>query len=585
MPQYASLYSCLSKATLNRLLILLTLPTISRPRNMPARVCAFCRLGLPYATTGSKRSLSVLASKKALREFPKTPARTRFAPSPTGYLHLGSLRTALYNYLFAKATGGQFVLRIEDTDQARTVSDAEKRICENLRWAGLQWDEGPEVGGPYGPYKQTERKDLYKKYAQQIVESGHAYRCFCSPERLREHAMLRTRLGLPVDYDRRCAHLDQTEVAQKMLGAKDFTIRLKSDSTDAVWEDLVYGKVGTVNKAKQIAPEQKGWDDPILVKSDGMPTYHFANVIDDHLMKITHVIRAIEWMPSTAKHLAIYKALGWEPPAFAHVGLLTDSTGAKLSKRTGGTELQAYVDRGYFPEALLNFVALLGWSHKEKSDMLPLRQMIKKFNLNFTKGNSILKESKLEFLQSQYMREYLAGGQEHIDKMAGRIADSVSGRIGGFVGFEGQTLMSISKALLKVDAQNLVTTEGFIGRNLNFYQDPVVPVPAPEVDATRVLIASTILTTLEKIPAEEWTEVSLKTAWEELVTVAALGQENAGEASPQDEAEMRSAAKSRLARYMRWALMGKAHGPPLVASMEILGKARTLARIKQSLEV
>ncbi|KAF8473996.1 hypothetical protein BDZ91DRAFT_651339, partial [Kalaharituber pfeilii] len=330
------------------------------------------------------------------------PARTRFAPSPTGQLHLGSLRTALFNYLWAKHTGGQFLLRIEDTDQKRTVTGAEESIYRTLRWAGILWDEGPEVGGPYGPYIQSERTEIYKQYAHKLVHTGHAYRCFCTSERLEELAKARAKRKLPTEYDRHCLNsISGAESEERAAKGETYTIRLKAPEQFPVFNDLVYGDIqyGTM-KFDQL---RGSFADHIILKSDGFPTYHLASVVDDHIMKITHVIRATEWMPSTPKHVFLYQCFGWAPPAFAHVGLLQNEKGKKLSKRDGDVDVFVYQDQGYLPEALNNFVALLGWSHSRENDVMNMQDLVKEFTLNrLTSGNAIVTFEKLEFLQKAH---------------------------------------------------------------------------------------------------------------------------------------------------------------------------------------
>ncbi|KNG45808.1 glutamyl-trna synthetase [Stemphylium lycopersici] len=268
----------------------------------PAYTCRSCLLRL---SRGPRRHSSFKSAKeqKANTALPTFPARTRFAPSPTGYLHLGSLRTALFNYLLAKRTGGQFLLRIEDTDQKRTIADAEQRLLDDLRWAGLEWDEGPEVGGPYGPYKQSERSDLYRQHAHSLLESGNAYRCFCSSERLNALAEHRHKLGIATDYDRTCAPLSKEESDDRASRGEAHTIRLKVPEQYPTYKDLIYGTFRPLKRRGHVT--ETAYEDPILLKSDGLPTYHLANVVDDHLMKITHVIRGSEWMPSTPKHIAM----------------------------------------------------------------------------------------------------------------------------------------------------------------------------------------------------------------------------------------------------------------------------------------
>lgn len=348
------------------------------------RVCRSCQFKL---LRGAARHHSTEKHRDFARVFsrvpsklPSTPARTRFAPSPTGYLHLGSLRTALFNYLLARRTGGQFILRIEDTDTKRTIPDAEKRLYEDLNWAGLEWDEGPDNGGPFGPYRQSERSELYKKHTHQLLQSGGVYRCFCSTQRLHKLAHERSKLGLNTEYDRTCARLSQEESVERAAKGESFVVRLKVPDTYPEFQDLVYGKIGS--NLRPARRPNEGYEDPILLKSDGLPTYHLANVIDDHHMQITHVVRGTEWLQATAKHMVIYKAFGWKPPQFAHVGLLTNEDGQKLSKRNLDLDISHFRDTmGIFPETLTNFAALLGWSHTEKSDFLPLEELEKKVSI------------------------------------------------------------------------------------------------------------------------------------------------------------------------------------------------------------
>lgn len=326
---------------------------------------------IPLRKGGSSRLGGGGGGGKNPTKLPDTPCRTRFAPSPTGYLHLGSLRTALYNYLLAKATGGQFILRIEDTDQTRLVPDAEKRLFEDLSWAGLTWDEGPDKisgGGPYGPYRQSERLKLYDERADQLLEEGKAYRCFCSPEDLEQQKHLAHARGEPTHYPGTCRTISQRDSDSRAANGEPFAVRFKSADAPMVIRDMVYGRYQKADRE----------EDFIIRKRDGFPTYHFANVVDDRLMKITHVIRGAEWLISTPKHVEMYAAFGWVPPAFAHVGLLVDENRRKLSKRDSGVDMSWYKDRHVLPDTLLNFSALLGWGRPSsmKSDVMTLQEMV-----------------------------------------------------------------------------------------------------------------------------------------------------------------------------------------------------------------
>ncbi|CAN6615940.1 glutamate--tRNA ligase, mitochondrial [Trichomonascus vanleenenianus] len=345
---------------------------------------------------------------------PTSPARTRFAPSPTGFLHLGSLRTALYNYLLAKNTGGQFLLRLEDTDQTRLVDGAEKDIYDTLRWAGLNWDEGPEVGGPYGPYRQSERSAIYRKYSNKLIESGHAYRCFCSKDRLEALRESAKKLHPPsmASYDRKCSHLSKEESEKRASNGESFTVRFKAPHSYPPFEDMLHGKLSLQT---QINFADVRYEDPVLMKSDDLPTYHLANVVDDHLMEITHVIRGEEWLLSAPKHAAIYDALGWRPPKYAHIPLLTSISSKKLSKRSGETGISALAAKGILPEALVNFVALFGWSPNRGdavgeciSEIFTLDELVKQFALDgLTKGNTKVDDKKLMHFNNHFFKRRL----------------------------------------------------------------------------------------------------------------------------------------------------------------------------------
>ncbi|HGY55034.1 MAG TPA: glutamate--tRNA ligase [Caldithrix abyssi] len=344
----------------------------------------------------------------------KEQVRVRFAPSPTGFLHVGSLRTALYNYLFARQHNGVFVLRIEDTDQKRYVEGAVENLLETLRWSGLEYDEGPEKEGPYGPYFQSQRLDLYKKYVNQLIEHDHAYPCFCSEDRLNAMREEQAAKGQAVMYDGLCRSIPRKE-AQERMGREDHVIRLKvPDSGFSEVDDIIRGKVRFENALL---------DDQVLLKSDGFPTYHLANVVDDHLMKISHVIRGEEWLPSTPKHILLYQAFGWEPPHFAHLPLLLNEDRSKLSKRQGDVAVEDYRAKGILPEALLNFVALLGWNRGDDQEIFTLDELVNDFSLErVNKAGAVFNLEKLDWLNGYYIRhldesDYLRIGKEWLDKL------------------------------------------------------------------------------------------------------------------------------------------------------------------------
>ena len=328
-----------------------------------------------------------------------TEVRVRFPPSPTGFLHVGGLRTALFNYLFAAQNKGKLILRIEDTDQTRKVEGAEENLIRSLHWAGLKFDEGPHVGGDYGPYVQSERLDIYQKYARQLTEQGDAYHCFCTEddlEKMREEQLARKE---DTRYDGRCRHLDQQVVQEKLNEGTPSVVRMKIDHTrsEYIINDLIRGEV--TFKPSQI-------DDQILIKSDGFPTYHLANVVDDHLMKVSHVIRGEEWLSSTPKHVQLYEYLGWDLPQFAHLPLLLNTDRSKLSKRQGDVATEDYREKGFLAECMVNFVALLGWHMQDDREIFSMQDLIEYFTLDrVQKSGSVFDVEKLKWMNQQYIKQ------------------------------------------------------------------------------------------------------------------------------------------------------------------------------------
>jgi glutamyl-tRNA synthetase len=321
--------------------------------------------------------------------------RTRFAPSPTGYLHIGGLRTALYNYLFAKKHGGTFVLRIEDTDRSRFVPGATESLLKVLEQMGLKADEGPTYGGEFGPYLQSERTAIYQEHAQTLLEKGSAYYCFCSEEDLAAKRKEQELAKLPTKYDRACLRLTPEEIQTKLAAGEKYVIRMRLPEGVTEFDDLIRGHVKFENSEI---------DDQILLKSDGFPTYHLANVVDDHMMKISHVIRAEEWLSSTPKHFILYKMFGWDIPAFAHLPMALNPDRSKLSKRQGDVAVEDYLKKGYLPAALLNFVALLGFNPKADQEIYSLAELVELFDLEkVNKSGAIFNVAKLNWMNSQYI--------------------------------------------------------------------------------------------------------------------------------------------------------------------------------------
>lgn len=323
--------------------------------------------------------------------------RTRFAPSPTGYMHIGNLRTALYTYLLAKKHGGKFILRIEDTDRERYVEGAVDVIYKTLRDCGLNWDEGPDVGGDYGPYIQSERMGMYKDYAEDLVKKGEAYYCFCTKERLEELAAVQKASNISPMYDRHCRHLSKEEIEQNLAEGKPYVIRQAiPEEGSTTFHDEIYGDITVENSIL---------DDQILLKTDGMPTYNFANVIDDHTMKITHVVRGNEYLSSAPKYNLLYKAFGWEPPMYVHVEHIMKDAQHKLAKRDGDASFQDLMEKGYMTEAVLNYILLLGWAPKGENEIFTLPEMIEAFDLSgISKSPAIFDPAKLRAINAHYVR-------------------------------------------------------------------------------------------------------------------------------------------------------------------------------------
>ncbi|KAJ5585071.1 uncharacterized protein N7459_004871 [Penicillium hispanicum] len=549
-------------------------------------ICIQCR------TLSSSGGAQVRKTSKT--NIPDAPARTRFAPSPTGYLHLGSLRTALFNYLLAKRTGGQFLLRIEDTDQKRTISGAEQRLYDDLRWAGLHWDEGPVVGGPYGPYRQSERTALYRSHADHLISNGHAYRCFCSSERLDTFARHRSQAGLPPGYDRKCVDISSEESADRASKGETHVVRLKVEGYP-MFNDLVYGKTGQ-NKLNSSKLDfiDRVYDDPILLKSDGHPTYHLANVVDDHCMEVTHVIRGTEWMPSTPMHVALYNAFDWTPPRFGHVPLLTDKSGQKLSKRNADIDLFSFKDQqGIFPATLVNFAALLGWSHAQKSDIFSLGELERIFNLKITRGNTVVAFEKLWFLQKAHAQRFAANGGPEFDDMVKRVCavlEETNPKETIAPILAGRTLNEYITPLLRADAKSYTTASEFTERNSTFFTTQLNRAPyapaSPSTSSTETETPTvpmqalhTAAAALTLVPPSHWTVETHRfniNSYDGSDSVTLTSEANS---SPVAADKL---FKKELYHYLRWALSASAPGPGIPETMTILGRAETLRRVQDA---
>ena len=324
--------------------------------------------------------------------------RTRFAPSPTGFMHLGGLRTALYNYLYAKKMGGKFILRIEDTDQERFVEGATEVIYNTLRDCGMDWDEGPDVGGDYGPYVQSDRKDIYLPYARQLVEKGAAYYCFCTKEELDERRAAAEARGEVFKYDKHCLNLTKEEVQAKLDAGLPYVIRLNAPTSgETTYDDVVFGHLSFPNDTL---------DDMVLIKADGMPTYNFANVIDDHLMGITHVMRGMEYLSSTPKYNLLYEAFGWEIPQYVHLTTVMRDAQHKLSKRDGDAYYSDFIEKGYLKEALINYLALVGWNPGDDREFFTMDELVQAFDIKrLNNAPGIFDMDKLTWFNAEYIRK------------------------------------------------------------------------------------------------------------------------------------------------------------------------------------
>lgn len=542
-------------------------------------VCKSCRAR--QAAKSAPRTVSLVKTRKSSTassnpsrrgRLPDTPARTRFAPSPTGNLHLGSIRTALFNYLLARATKGHFLLRLEDTDAKRTILGAEEQLYKDLRWAGLHWDEGPIVGGPYGPYRQSERLPLYKKHIETLLKTGKAYRCFCTPERLDELNRRRHEKGLPLGYDRKCVHTPPSQAEEKARGGDPHVIRFLSPTQWPRYNDLVYGKTGHgAEKTKKLLVDEPVYEDAILMKSDGYPTYHFANVCDDHDMHITHVVRGSEWMSSTPLHIALYESLDWSPPLYAHVPLLVDQNKQKLSKRNFDSDISSFRSKGIFPETLINFAALLGWSHTQKKDVMDLSQLEELFDLKITKGNTIVAFDKLTYLQEQHARRRVNAQGAEFEQMIRDVAVAVLEKYGAgrVVEFLAQRpLRDVLAALLQIPSLHYRSAADFADQCALFFE-PVVLERFEPRDPSFHHPLRVAASTLCLVPESEWTA--------EVCT----SQLRALETPPDDTIDART-WKRELYHYLRWALLGGKQGPGIVETLGILGRDACVKRIQEA---
>lgn len=469
--------------------------------------------------------------------------RTRIAPSPTGIAHLGTLYMALFNRAFAHQNGGQFIVRIEDTDRNRFVEGAEDVIYEALAWASLSPDESPQVGGPHAPYRQSERLELYKEYAEQLIAQGHAYYCFATPEELKEMREEQQRRGQLPRYDGRYRDFPIDEARKRIAAGESYVVRMRVPDGETTWNDLIRGSV-TIDHSQV--------DDQVIMKSDGYPTYHLAVVVDDHAMGITHVMRGEEWISSTPKHILLYRMLGWEAPQFAHMPLLRNPDRSKLSKRRNDVSILSYRDKGYLPEALLNYLMLLGWSHPENREFLSLQEFTEHFTIDrMQKTGPIFDVEKLNWMNGKYIREHLS-----TEDLVQRLQPYLP------ADFPHEQM----DALLPLVRERLVTLKDMETYTAFFYR-------SIQHDATQLLAKSDQATVQEQLTrtlqalreATVWSTATIETTLRDL----------------QAQYDWK---KSQYFMMVRLAVTGERATPPLFETMEVLGQDTTITRLEMALQ-
>lgn len=478
--------------------------------------------------------------------------RVRYAPSPTGYPHVGNIRTALFNWLFARSQGGSFIVRIEDTDRARFVEGATEAILDGLNWLGIDWDEGPEKGGNYGPYFQSERVERYKEAAEKLVKEGKAYYCYCTPERLTEMREEQARKKQPPGYDMHCRNLTPEQIAENEAKGLKKVIRFKLPlEGQTTFTDMIRGEVSFENKLI---------DDFVILKSDGFPTYHLASIIDDSAMEISHVLRAEEWISSTPKHIKLYEALNLTPPKFAHMPMILGADRSKLSKRHGSVSINDYEKMGYLPETMLNFLALLGWALDDKTEIFSKSELIKYFSLErVNKTAAIFNIDKLDWLNGIYIRKLEdADLAERIMPFAEK---ELSGKTDYPVTMEKLTQISpLIKERIKLlsDAPELIDF---------FFIEPVY---TPEALIVKKMDGEKALTVLN--------------AGKKVITDLPEFTEQALEENIRPLAEALGLKTGQLLGTLRSAVSCKSITPPLFETMLVLGKDIVLSRIDKAIE-
>lgn len=477
--------------------------------------------------------------------------RVRYAPSPTGHLHIGNARTALFNYLFARNQGGKFIIRIEDTDKKRNIAGGEESQLKYLKWLGMDWDESVDVGGEYGPYRQSERNDIYQTYYNQLLENGHAYKCYCTEEEIAAEREEQTERGETPQYSGKCRHLTAEERAKLESEGREPSIRIiVPEGKTYTFEDMVKGTVSF---------ESEGMGDWVIIKKDGTPTYNFAVTIDDYLMKISHVLRGDDHISNTPKQLMVYEALGWEPPVFGHMTLIVNESRKKLSKRDESIIqfIEQYEELGYLPEALFNFITLLGWSPTGEEELYSKEEFIKIFDANrLSKSPALFDTNKLTWMNNQYMKKIevervLELSMPHLVK-AGVLGESLTDEEHEWA----RGLVSLLQEKMSFAAEIVELSDMFFKEEAEY-----------EEDAKEVLTGETVPEVLKAFSEE----------------LEKLDNFKADEI----KAAMKSVQKStgqkgkNLFMPIRAAVSGQTHGPDLPQAIELLGKAKVLNRIQK----
>jgi len=476
--------------------------------------------------------------------------RLRFAPSPTGYLHVGGLRTALFCWLYARKNGGKFVFRLEDTDQKRIFEGAENQLISMLEWSGIEIDEGPKYGGKHGPYRQSERLDIYAQFIKLLLDEGNAYRCFCTAERLEKLRDEQRKKGNTPSYDGFCRNLSKSEGLRRAESGENYVVRMKIPEVPEtmVLHDLIRGTVSI---------ETSQSEDQVIVKSDGFPTYHLAVVIDDYLMKITHVVRGEEWIPSFPKHLLLYRYFGWDPPQFAHLPLILNPDRSKLSKRKEDVAVEDFRNKGYLPESLVNFVAMLGWSPGEDKEFFTLPGLIREFSFErVNKSGAIFDQEKLKWMNQRYIQKL------ELDDLQQRLNPFINKT--PYAGKDHKNL----RRIIKILQPRLATLSDIENRLSLFFEKN------PEVSDPKVL----------KVLREENSKQVLSNFIKQLESVEKLTKDNFGDLMKNVQNETKIKGKN-LWMPLRFAITLDSEGPDLNLIVDLFGKERCLYLSRRALKI